>query len=185
MDSHNSRAQIDELFKKHHETSPAIVMWFILLSAGLYIINWIYLRNKEIEEIDESAPEPRRGAVVLILLPFGWYLIMYVIKSLSGEISLLLGIMEIVVWGLIIFLIYNYLWDFCYSFATLTKTGVFLWFGLFLCGGVGIISTFFEFYYLTPLIFFTVIAIPAMQAELGTIAKNKFSKRKSSILSMH
>jgi hypothetical protein len=189
MDNFKRKENINDIFKKYSETSLAVVLALMIITAGLYIINWLFLRNREFELMDEDAPDSKRGLALMVFLPFGWGLIMFVSKALlfTGE-PLLLGIMEIVIWGLIIFLLVNYVFDFCLSYSKITKSNAMIWFSMFLIGFIGIISTSIQFYYLSPLVFFAVITVVAMQAELSGINKQKrkkYGRRESSILSVH
>ncbi len=189
MSNFKKTQNVNDIYKRYSETSLAVTLALIIITFGLYVINWLFLRNKEFELIDEDAPDSKRGLALMVFLPFGWGLIMYVSKALifTGE-PIILGIMEIVIWGLIIFLLVNYIFDFCISYSKVSKSNPLIWFILFLLGFVGLISSGLEFYYLSPLFFFAIIAVVAMQAELGTInkqKKKKFGRRESSILSVH
>lgn len=157
-----------EFYKQYHETSPSLVMGLIILSFGLYIINWIFLRNKDFEELDENAPDSNRGAILMIIIPFGWFFLTTILKNLIfSPNNLLIGILEIVGWGIIIFLIYKYLFDFCLSYGRITKTNGLLWFGLFIISGIGIVGIIIENYYLIFLLPILMIIIPAMHSELN------------------
>ncbi|NCC71085.1 hypothetical protein EOM09_05890 [bacterium] len=144
-------------------------MALILISLGVYLINWLYQRNIDFEKVDTDAPDAKRGAIIMFFIPSAWFLIIWVLKLLFFEAgNHFIGILEIVVWGIIIVLIAKYILDFCICFGRITKTNGLFWFLLYLIGGIGFISIFFKFYFTIPLIFFLIISVPAMQAELNS-----------------
>ncbi len=171
-----------DFFKEYEQTNPYLVLGLIIISFGLYIINWIYLKNREFQLLDTDSPNPNRGAIILMFLPFAWFFSMISLKYLifSPE-NLALGIIEIVGWGFIIFLMHKYILDFCLSFGRITKTYGALWFVLFFIGGVGILGTAMGYYLLSPLLFFLIITIPAMQAELNTFFTRHTIKKEKKI----
>ena len=192
MNPFKKKEELNEIIKGYEKSSPLIIMILIILTLGVYVINWIFLRNREFEFMDNDAPDAKRGLALMIFLPFGWALTMFVLKKLifTGE-PLILGILEIVIWGLIVFLLMNYIFDFCLCFSRITKTSPIIWFIPFLLGFVGSIFLALGFYYVSPLIFFTIIVVPAMQAELQShfFPNKKYKRdkgrRQSSIMSVH
>lgn len=192
MNPFKKKEELNDIIKSYEKSSPSIVMLLIILTLGVYIINWLFLRNREFEMMDNEAPDAKRGLALMVFLPFGWTFIMFIFKKLifTGE-PLILGIMEIVIWGLIVFLLMNYVFDFCLSFSRITKTSVIVWFVPFLLGFVGGIFLALGFYYVSPLIFFAIIVVPAMQAELQShfFPNKKYKRdkgrRQSSIMSFH
>lgn len=169
----------DKFFREYEETSPALTLGLIIVSLGLYVINWIYVKNRNFEKIFEESPDSKRGLVILMILPFSWFFIMFILKSIIfSELPLLIGIFEIVVWGLILFLIYKYLWDFCEVFGKISQSRSVLWFSFFVLGGIGIISLLLKFMYLVPLVFFLAIVIPAMETELNVNFKSITIRKK-------
>lgn len=160
--------RLPEYFKDFHETKPSLVMGLTILSLGFYIINWIYLRNKDFEQLDDDAPLATRGAILLMVLPFSWFFILQILKNLIfSPNNLIIGIIEIVGFGIILFLILKYLFDFCNTFGKITKTTGLIWFIPFFVGLIGLIALVFNFIYLIPLLFFLFIVTPAMQGELN------------------
>lgn len=180
MDSKPNIVMRDNFFKDFKESNPSLILGLIIISIGLYIINWIYLISKDFESLDDEAPEPNRGAALMMIIPFGWFFIIFTLKEIifKGTYILVLGIIEIVVWGLIIFLILKFLYDFCKTYGKITKTNHFFWFGFFFLGLIGIVATTLGHYFVSPLIFFLFIVVPAMQAELNTVYKTHFLRRK-------
>jgi len=171
-----------DFYKDYKETNPTLVLGLIIISFGLYIINWIYLRNREFELINSNAPDSNRGAVILMILPFIWFFIYMLLKYLFFRDSyLILKIIELVGLGFITTLILKYLYDFCNTFGLITKTSGFGWFIFYLLGIIGIISIVFKFYYLSPLVFFLMIIIPAMQSELNSHFSRFAMKKKGKI----
>ena len=45
-----------EFYREFKETNPYLVMGLIIITLGFYIINWIYLRNKDFVLLDKFAP---------------------------------------------------------------------------------------------------------------------------------
>ena len=138
--------------QKHHysreylQLNPALVFGLILISCGIYAITWIYTRNKEFEILDKHTPNHIRGSIVLMLLPLSWFYIIFIIKKLIMN-NLFIEITQITIWGILIFLILKYLYDFCMSFGKITKTNGIYWF------------------LIIPIF---IITIPIMQAELNS-----------------
>ena len=158
-----------EFYNEFRQINPSLVLGLIILTLGLYIINWIYLNNKNFEKVDKQAPDSNRGAIIMMVLPFSWFFIILIFKKIIlGPNSLILQIFEIVGWTFIIFLLLKYLLDFCLSFGRITRTQGLFWFIFILTGLIGIISIPIGFYYTMPLSFFLIISIPAMQAELNS-----------------
>lgn len=118
-------------FKEFRETNPWLIVGLIIISAGFYMIIWIYSKNKEFEHLDKFSPDATRGASVMILLPFGWFFIILIIKTYILN-NLFIGILEIVIWGFIIFVILKYIYEFCLSFGRITKTNGIYWFIIFI-----------------------------------------------------
>lgn len=168
-------------YKNFRETNPALVLGLIFITIGFYIIHWLYVKNKDFEEIDQDAPDSTRGAIILMILPFMWFFIIFIFKKIFGHENLYLQISEIVGYGIIIFLILKYLFDFCISFGKITKTNGLFWYLSFFFPILGIVLSFFDFYYLLPLVFFLIIVVPAMQAELNSYIQ-KFQIKKESNL---
>lgn len=144
-----------EYFKNYTQVNASLVLGLIVISLGLYMIPWIYIKNREFEGIDKDAPDSRRGFVVLVMVPFFWAYAVFVCKTLIMD-NLAVEIVEIVGWGFAIFLILKYLFDFCMAYARITRTNGFLWFLLF---------------------FIPFLTIPAMQAELNSKFNRMHMKR--------
>ena len=136
----------EEYFHNYQHVTAPLVLGLIIISLGTFIFPWIYTKNKEFEYLDPQTPDPRRGIVVLMLLPFGWGYFFYIFKNLIFSHPLITTI-DIVGWSFIIFLILKYIFDFCQSFGKITDTSGWGWFFLFLV---------------------PFLTIPAMQAELNS-----------------
>lgn len=154
----------------------------MIISLGLYTINWIYLKNKEFEKLDSTSPDANRGAIILMILPFAWFFITTITKKLiiTNE-NLFFSILNIVGWGIILFLILKYLLDFSISYGKITQTNGIYWFIGFLFSIIGILLFFFKLYLISLIYLVLFILIPAMQAELNihykrfTIKKERHS----------
>ena len=171
-----------QFYKSYKETGTSLVLGLIILTLGLYTINWIYMRNKEFESLDKHAPDSNRGAIILMVLPFAWFFITAVLEKLVfNPNSTIFSIIEILGWSLVIFLVIKYIFDFCISYGKITKTFGILWFILFLIGIIGVISIFLKIKCTIPLVFFLIIVIPAMQNELNAhFRKFNITKSKNS-----
>jgi hypothetical protein len=168
-----------EFYKQFNETNPGLVMLFIVLTLGFYMINWFYLRNKELELIDKNSPDSKRGAVILFFIPFSYALISFVLRALFFEkVPLWLVITDSIMWFAILLISLKYFYDFCSSFAFITGGTKMVWFSFLSISLLGLYSSFFISYYLTvPFAFFFVVTIPAMQAELNRLYQRKTLKK--------
>lgn len=155
------------LYKEFRETNALIVFGLLIISLGTYSIPWFYNRSKELYTINPEAPDPQRVATVLAILPFGWLIISKIIKNLVFT-KIFGEIIEIVGWGLIIFLILKLFYDFTKAVEKLTGTNGKLWFLSLTLGLSGIILTILKFYQLSFLTAFLIIFIPAIQSELNS-----------------
>lgn len=171
-----------EFYKEFREGNPYLIMGLIIITFGLYIINWIYLRNREFEILDKYAPDSKRGAVILMIIPFLLFFIMQILKVFFfGYENSFLEVIEIILWTLVSFLILKYLFDFCLTFGRVTRTSGIFWFTMFFLGFIGLVGIVFKFIWTIPLIFFTVIVVPAMQGQMNVFFK-RFCMRKEKIL---
>ena len=136
--------------------SSALVFGLIIVTLGFYMIPWIYTKNKEFETIDKEAPDANRGAVIIMLLPFFWGYLMYVVKNLLFWHPMLITL-EYFGWSFVIFLILKYLWDFIRSFAKITENDTIIWFLIFII---------------------PFVAIPLMQSELNANFQRLHIRRK-------
>lgn len=161
-------SSLPEYYKDFVQTKPSLVMGLSIISFGLYIINWIYLRNKEFEVITEEAPNSKRGAFLMMILPLFWFFFLQTLKNIFFKDNLrTIYIIEMIGFILIFILILKYIYDFCDTFSQITKSPLIIWFIPFFIGFLGIIGLLFQFFYLFPFIFFLFIVTPAMQAELN------------------
>lgn len=155
-------------YKDFSPMSPSLLLGLIIISLGLYIINWVYLRNKEFELLDQFAPDSKRGVIIMMIIPFTWFFILYLLKYIFlDSINLFFQIIQIVSWGLIIVLVLKYLLDFCLTYGRITNTLGLVWFIPFLLGSIGILGIIFNNVYIGLLIVPFVIILPAMQSELN------------------
>jgi len=194
----NSKEKLRYFFSDYEEKNSKILLLYIIFSFSFYIIYWIYNTNKNLLEIDENAPDPNRAITVLLIIPILWFLITYCIKKFflkTGEYLLTiswnrdlnnfqienfsLGIIELLIWFLIILLIIKYFYDFCFSFGNFTKTNPLTWY-VFLSSEIfGIFFLLLGFIPLFTLVFFTIITIPAMQEKMNLLShKYKIENKK-------
>jgi len=167
-------------YKEFRTTNTSLVLGLIIISFGTYLIHWFYKRTQEFNYVEKDAPEAQRAAAVLAIVPLGWLIIIRIIKKLifTGVVG---EIIEIVGWGLIIFMVLKFLHDFCVSFGKITGTKGIYWFAILTIGIVGIICTIFKIYILSILVLFIVLTIPAMQSELNSHFNRMTIKKNSNI----
>lgn len=176
------------------DKSPVTLLFYMVISLGTYLIFWLYDMNKKLLELESDGPNPDFVFLNTVSLPAIWFLFTYFIKVLFFNLRFeflfqyysdfskidfspfgyLFGIIEILGWIFIIVLILRYFFDFCYTFAKITKTDTFTWF-VFLSGELfAIIFLILGYYGLVIFAFFTLITIPAMQDKLNMLSL-KFS----------
>lgn len=179
-----STESLKYFFYDYKLKNPALILFYMIISLGLYFVTWIYQINKKLEEIDEKAPVANRAAFVLVLLPIAWYFIVYfldmfTITSTNYLNNLIPEIVKVMGWGIISFLSLIYIYDFCISFGKVTKTSGVIWYIVIYLGYFSLILTiilgFNFFIYTFYFLFFPIIAIPAMQETLN-IRAMKFTK---------
>ncbi|MEC8339646.1 MAG: hypothetical protein VXZ40_03395 [Nanoarchaeota archaeon] len=147
--------------------NPALVLGLSLVTVGLFLPFWIYLKNREFETLcEEEAPHSARGIILLFVLPLLWLFISQIMpKSIA-----------IVGFAIILVLVLKYLFDFCEFYSQLTKTHFFIYFTLFTTGVLGLYLTLFNTAFIViSLAFF--LAVPLMQQELNMLYKTLTLKR--------
>lgn len=169
-----------EFYKNIKEKNPGLVIFLIVVSLGLYIISWIYMQTKQLNLVDDDAPDPRRGAALLMLLPVGWYFANYIGKKLIFQDATSTGFyvfFEMTIWLILFLLVLKYLYDFSNSFSKVTRTNGMVWFVFLMLGFLGLFGYGIGNKYLFPLVGILIITIPAMQAEVNSFAKAFRMKR--------
>lgn len=161
-------SQGNDFYKEYREVNPAIILAFIVVSAGVYILNWIYFQTKELGKMTENAPDKNRCAVVMVLAPLILTVATFIERiyffHLYPEFLLFI---EISVWLVLVALMFKYIYDFCSAFAEVTKTNNLVWFFLIVIGAIGVVGIIFKSLLIGPFAFFLAITIPAMQEELN------------------
>lgn len=165
-------------YDEFKQTNPYLVLGLMIISFGLFMINWIYIKNKEFERLDKFAPDALRGAIIMMILPLTWFFFIAFLKFvLFSPENLFIQILEIVGWGFLFILILKYLLDFCISFGRITKTNGILWIFSFFLGILGIILLMYQIKTGIILILVMIISIPAMQSELN-LFYNRITRKK-------
>lgn len=158
----------------------------LLFSFGLYGIKWIYFHNKFFTTLDDRAPEPLRGAFILLIIPVLIYVIELLLLLLfTQKLATLVRYNFYLIWAIFIFLSLKYLYDFCLSFARVTNTNVLIWYILLYIGYFPVVFLALNIYlplwtYLIP-----ILAVTLMQALLNRIVeeellfeeKNRFNQK--------
>lgn len=169
-----------QFYKEFHEINFYFILGLIIITLGTYIFHWIYLKNKEFLLLDSKAPDPNRGAVIMLLIPFSWFFLSIFINFLFSS-GFYFTIIKNSIWILILLLIYKYLYDFTVSFGKITRTSGLLWFLMFIFSGVGFFGIIFNIWFLMIFFLFFLIIIPAMQAELNSHFSKFLIKKNSNI----
>ncbi len=169
-------SKLNDFYKNYEEVNPAYVLGLIIISLGIYIITWIYNVNKNLENLDDDAPEALRGALLMVILPFLW---LFTTSFLELFIeSIVLESIKLIVYVLLYFLFLNYLFDFCVAFSHITRSKPLIWFFPLFLGSLGIFGYYLQSIWVSLLLLILLLMIPAMQAELNkmfhkmTIKKN-------------
>jgi hypothetical protein len=161
-----------EFFQEYKAQSPLLCLLLMLVSAGIYAFVWIFEINRYLEKLDEDAPDSRRGAVILFFFPFfGWLFFLAIEYLIIGQASVILELFAMVYWLIFGFLSLRYTYDFCMSFANLTRSSGLLWYFFLYPGYVAMILIFFDFYYVIPLALFPFMIVPAMQVIMNKNAE--------------
>ena len=168
-----------ENYQNPNEMNPFLVMGLIAITFGLFIIFWIYLKNKELQLIDANSPDPHRGIIVLGVLPLILIILLYITYLFINKI-----IFSYIFYFFIIILsiiIIKYLFDFSYSCAKNTKINITYWLIPLISIYFGIILLIFQYYLASILILISLIHIPLLQYCLNMYYKNlkiKYEKKK-------
>lgn len=147
--------------------SPGKVQLFMVLTLGLYLVHWVYLKNKEFEEYTDEAPDSKRGAALMLVLPFSWLLIMLLVKLILPGSLEFVRILNVSGWLFIMFMILQYLYEFCYLYGAITRTYGMVWYYFIFPGFLALILVPLGFWYTIPLLFFPFACLPAMQGKLN------------------
>lgn len=167
---------------ENQKMSPNLVLGLVVLTLGLYVIAWFYEKNKELLQFDEHAPQIERCITVLVVVPFIWILVSSIFKYFTGNESTIVSFISLGGYVFVAFLITKYYIDFIISFSNITKSPIIIWIITYFFGLVSIISIFMQVYYLIPFIFFFIISIPAMQAEMNQMYFHYFLIREKNNL---
>jgi hypothetical protein len=147
--------------------NPALVLGLSIVTVGLFLPFWIYLKNREFEEIsEENAPHSARAIILLFVLPLSWSFISALLPKVVG----------ITGFAIILVMVLKYLFDFCEFYSLLTKTNFFIYFTLFTTGALGLyLMLFNKAFVIVSIAFF--FAVPLMQQELNMLYKTYTLKR--------
>lgn len=147
---------------------PGLLLFIMVISCGFYLISWIYQFNKDFNSIGIEKPDYNWGVLVLFIMPVGWLIVHFLSKLLiNNEFNYYNYLLSIGGWLIIMILILKYLYDICYIFGFLTKTHFLIWYFALYPGFLAVFLYFLDFYWTIPLIAFTIVCIPAMQAQLN------------------
>ena len=173
----------DIFFENYEKKDSLLVLLYMVLSCGIYLFFWLYELNKEFTEAYFEKPEANWGIMVLIIIPFLWFMTNLIFKFLifGGVVPLFNKYLEGVGWVVIIILILKYLYEFCQVFEIITHSNAVIWYYFMFPGFISLVLTFFNFYYTLPLVFFTIICVPSMQEQLNTSYEIYLSHKKENL----
>ncbi len=146
--------------------NPHLLIGLCIISLGIFLPFWIYLKNREFEELSEDAPHSGRAITILFIIPLIWFFLSYLLPQ----------VIQIVGFSLILLLVEKYIFDFCAFYSFLTKTNPLIYFTLITIGVVGIYLSLFDKLFLS-LGLILIFTFSIMQQELNHVYKN-FSIKK-------
>ncbi len=159
---------LKEYYRNFEPYSPTKTQILMICTLGLYLISWVYQKNKEFEEFYDDSPDSNRGAVLMLVFPFAWLLIIWVFKAVIFVDSIeFLTTLSVIGWIFIMFMILEYLYEFCLAYGQFTRTNGLVWYYTIFPGFLALILVVLGFWYTLPLLFFPYMTIPAMQAKLN------------------
>lgn len=164
-----SRGSLEYLFYDYERKNVLLIFLYLFLTLGLYAIPWIYYHNKKFEEIDPAAPDSKRGAFILFILPILIYSFFLVAKTIFFQDSFELRIAEIIVWSLEIFLTLKYVYEFCESVGRLTVTKTWPWYLFVYIGYCSYILALFGIVYALFALIVLFIGIVSMQEAINVM----------------
>lgn len=147
----------EEFYKEFNEVGAWLTLGLMIVSVGLYIFIWIYSINKDLEIIDDDAPNPLRGIVILLGFPIFWILLAIAIKLLLID-NIYINVGILIGFIFIFLLMIKYMYDFTFSFARVTGTKGISWLLLFIL---------------------PFIAVPFMQKELNSYFNRVIIRKKT------
>ena len=140
-------ANIFKYFCNIYERKNSIlVLFLIIITAGTYIIKWIYDNNKIFEAVDKEAPDSVRGIIVTFAIPIIWLIFITPLNFIFDNSNIIYWI-NIIVWYVIIVLSLKYIYDFCSTFAKITQTKTLVWYLFLYSGYLGLVLLLFDFHY--------------------------------------
>ena len=172
-----SREELEKMFEDYKRVNVVATFFYLIATFGFYIIPWIFFHNRKFEQIDEQAPDSRRGAVILFILPILSYTTFLAMEKIFFPNSFPLTIIKVLVWCLLIFLTLKYLYEFSRSFAKITLTNTLAWYIFIYIGYSSYILALFGFYYALYAVIIFFIGIASMQEILNVVCFRVTSKK--------
>ena len=175
MDQILSKGDLNKFYDDYERSSSILTLFFMTITFGLYIINWLYLTNKIFSKYDENAPNQNRGAVLTVIFPTVWLIFAWMMDNIGFANSELFAMVKTIGWLTIMMLILKYFYDFCLTFSRFTRSNELVWYYSLFPGMIFYVLVPLTFWYESlfvwfsyPFLFFTTIGIAAMQAKLNT-----------------
>ena len=163
--------------------NPALFLGLLIISLGLFLILWIFLKTREFEILEkDKSPDSNRSFIVLMVFPFLFYFFYSFLNMFSFlEGSIFMIVLGYILFSLVYFLILKFVHDFCKIFGEITRTSYVVWFLLLVLGMTSIFGFIFDLLVFKVLILMLFIVPPLMQIQLNVIYKNlKLRKEKNS-----
>jgi len=172
----NKKTLID-FYLDYKMFSLVFLSFMMFFSVGFYLVFWVYNLNRKFEKFDfANSPDSSRGFVILFVIPLIWLFVMFIFKVLifSGG-GIILRVVNIVGWFLVMFLVLQYLYDFCVCFGKFTMTNGFIWYMFLWVGFFPLVLVPFGSFYFLPILMFPIITIIVMQWKLN-LETDRFSR---------
>ena len=152
------------------EKNVLITIFLFIITAGIYTLIWIYLKNLEFESIFKIDLDHRRSFIILFVLPSITSLICYLIYLSLPTVIALIPIF--IISTFIFLIILKYLFEFSIHGATLTQSPLALWFIPFSITFTGIILILLGIPYVgIPLLLLEAFHIATLQSQLNMTYK--------------
>lgn len=154
------------------EFNPVLIVALLIGTFGVFAIFWIYLKNKEFEQLKSSTIDSSRALAVLFILPIVFASILWILYLYST--TLIFTISLYLLLPIIGFFILKYLLDFSCEAATLSKTNPLIWFIPFCISFAGVFIIMFQYptLYAIPFLIIPFFHIPLLQHFLNVCYRN-------------
>ena len=169
-----------DYYENYDKITPITVLVLMVFSLGLYFVFWIYSRNKEFEKYDfDDSPDSKRGLILMTLVPFIWFLITVFLNNFFYRFPIFIFFISFIGWFLIIFMLLQYLFEFCMCLGRFTSTNGFIWYMYIWVGFIPLLMISLDSYLLISMMVFPVFSLVFMQVKLNSACDKFLIKRNS------